>query len=114
MTEIRLSGGSDDLIEYSIITAEGTVEEEEGWLGKGPWQVMLRDEASGGELIATAEYSDGGVWWLGVRQTDDEHPIPDWPISIRQHPETPYSAELVMVCPDGTEFTPLQGDNDDD
>jgi hypothetical protein len=56
--------------------------------------------------IVTAGYVGEGTWVLGAGPAADEDTPVDTPFSqltveIKQHPETPYAADLRMLLPDG-------------
>ena len=103
MTTICFYGRSDDLIEVM------------GWKDN-PGQdreVVLRLEFSattngdekvageflvGDELLVTAIYN--GCWSFAPGQKDEETPLPEWPIRIRQEEGCPYSVQCEIDVPD--------------
>lgn len=98
MTQILISGASDDLIEYSIDGVEDEISEP-----SGTWGGVLM-APNGESLVVTARYG-GGTWALGVAKTAEDGVFPAWPISFRQSQDCKYSVELVIEAPDGTALT---------
>jgi hypothetical protein len=94
MTQIaKFYGASDDLIEV------------EGVKGADEFSAMTHTDGGvagvfnlGGKLRIRAIYD--GCWSFSVGQVDEDIAIPDWPIRVEQHPTTPYSACLIIECPD--------------
>lgn len=87
--EIKISGASDDLIEYSVDGVDEEINAEHADL-----QVISQD---GGQLQVGVDYVNPGVWAAAIRQVDDGVPVPEtWDIRVRQQPDTPYSVEVVI------------------
>lgn len=102
MSQVRIYGASDDLIEF-----DGGIYDEVNILPiGGEWHGELR--AGTGRLLVWARYANDGMWMLGISQVGDAIPLPDWPIMIRsaQGDESGYSVTLVIDAPDDVEMVP--------
>lgn len=94
MTQIAVFyGASDDLIEV------------EGVKGADEFSAWTKDDDDvagvfnvGGKLRVRAIYD--GCWSFSVGQVDEDIPLPDWPIRVRQSASVPYSVALEIECPD--------------
>lgn len=93
MQRAIFSGASDDLIEIEGVKGG---DEYSGMTGRD--EIVAGTFNVGGKLRVRALYD--GCWSFAVGQVDEDIPLPDWPISVTQHPETPYSVALVIECPD--------------
>jgi hypothetical protein len=106
---ITFSGGSDDVVTVQT----GKDVEEYYTYERGPvmWHADVTDGAI--QVVRVTALYDG-CWSFAVGQVDDDFPLPDWPISIRQDPHTRYSALLEIDAPDGAKVTniwPKGGDS---
>ncbi|OHV42221.1 hypothetical protein BBK14_11410 [Parafrankia soli] len=98
---ITFYGASDDLVEVSGCPGA----DEFNHYGNQPWR---------GDLIAPdgvamrVHLAFDGCWHVGVGQTDEGLPLPQWPLSFTSGPDESrqyapsYSAVLVVDAPDGT------------
>jgi len=91
--ELRVYGASDDLIEFA------GAHREEYNAESGVFDVL--GEKSDGVRVHV-ECTGAGTWSVGVSQIDEDFPLPDWNIRVRQGTtaEAYYSAVLVMDVPD--------------
>lgn len=92
MSVIKISGGSDDLIEHEVDGSADEINAEQATL-----QVIGSD---GGQLQVHVAYVNPGVWAVQVCQVDEDVLIPDsWDIKLQQQADTAYSVELVITTP---------------
>lgn len=100
MTELRIYGASDDLIEL-----EGAIEEELNVYDEHHFTLTAPD---GQQITIIGLYLPNGTWAFAPAITgdDDDGSLPDWNITIRQgNPdfgEPAYTTVLVLDVPDGT------------
>lgn len=90
-------GASDDLVEVEGV--KGSDEFACGWHPsnhRGPGVVAQFN--LGGRLRVFAIYD--GCWSFAAAQVDEEIPLPEWPIRVRQSTDTPYSTRLEIDVPD--------------
>jgi hypothetical protein len=103
---ITIYGASDDLIE--VAGCEGADEfNNDDWSA----DLIAPDDS---QMSVWCWYTLGGTWAVGVAQTDEEHPLPAWPIAITQapamNPDNPgYSVLLSIDAPEGTRLASLKG-----
>lgn len=109
MKTFAFSGASDDLIHCD---GEPRLDEV-NWVRDTTWLAVVATPA-GEELGVAVQYTANGVWRVSAEQTDEDHPIPDWPITTRQSPTVPYSAELVIEAPDDARVVFAAQDRDGD
>lgn len=95
MPTLTVHGASDDLIEASGI--EGA--DEYNAIDGGRLEVTGPNDQ---RFYVWCTYGNGGTWVLGVGQIDEDIPIPNWPMTLRQAETCRYSTELVIDCPEGT------------
>lgn len=95
---IRFYGASDDLIE--VEGCEGA--DEFNSYEKGP--VMWRGDlvAPGGTDQVRVHALYDGCWSFALGQVMDGHPLPEWPVTVRQHTNTDYSTLVEIDAPEGT------------
>lgn len=96
---ITIYGASDDLVEV-----DGCVGADEFNVGVN-WQGDL--VAPGTEQLRVfAEYdaARNGCWLIAVTQTDEDVPLPSWPITFSGH-DSGYSLLLSIDAPAGTRLT---------
>lgn len=99
---ITFTGGGDDNV---CVTAPGQSEEYLTYQeGSVMWRADVTGPETGQAIRVTALFDEGqtGCWSFAAGQVDDDTPMPDWPISIRQAPDTSYSALLAIDAPAGT------------
>lgn len=48
--------------------------------------------------------TDSGCWHIATGQTDEVHPLPAWPVTIEQSPDSGYSARLTVEAPADAEL----------
>ena len=84
MSEMTFQGHSDDIFE-----AAG----EEYY---APFAVIVVSD--GGQLVVRADYTQNGVWNIGVEPVDEGVPIPDWDFKIGTA-NNGYSALLTITTP---------------
>jgi hypothetical protein len=110
--KISFAGGSDDIV--TVTTPDGT--EEYYTYERGP--IMWHADVTDGAIQVVRVYAlYDGCWSFAAGQVNDDGPMPDWPISIRQDPETRYSALLEIDAPAGTKVRniwPESGEETDD
>jgi hypothetical protein len=95
--KIRIYGGSDDLIE--VEGCEGADEFNSYETGVLMWRGDLR--APNGEAMRAYALFDG-CWSIALGQAYEADPFPEWPVFIRQQPNTDYSTMAEIDAPDGT------------
>lgn len=95
---ITIYGASDDLIEVEGCDGANEFNSHE----RGP--VMWRGDliAPGGLEAVRVHAVFDGCWSVAVGQVDEDVPLPEWPVAVRQHPSLPYSAAVVIDAPAGT------------
>ena len=91
MPVMHMYGTSDDLVEVIGITGadEFNVNEQDRYAGSFNL---------GGKLRIHAIYD--GCWSFAVGQVDENIPIPDWRVRVRQSPQVSYSTCLEIEVPD--------------
>ena len=95
---IRIYGASDDLVEIEDSAGDG---DEIDCYDRGV-EILVDDPHHGG-VIVRADYAPkgaGAVWQFGLRQLDEDVPIP-WPVHIEAKG---YSVHVVIECPPGTPY----------
>lgn len=104
--KISIYGASDDLVE--VQGCEGADEFDTYNTNPSPvaWRGDLR-APDGQAMRVEALYDD--VWRLAFGQVDEDTPLPEWPLTLRQHPEIPYSVLAVIDAPEGTALINVQG-----
>jgi hypothetical protein len=107
--KIRIYGASDDLIE--VEGCEGADEFNSYQPGPVMWSGNLR--APDGEQMRAHVVFDG-CWSIALGQVDEADPLPEWPISIRQHTNTHYSTMVEIDAPDGTVLENVWPTDDED
>lgn len=109
MITFRFSGGSDDIVTV-IGETDSTSDTEEFYSNESGaimWRATVRDPEGPYAVAVTALYLDSGNWHFAAGQDSAAWPLPEWPISIRQSEDCHYSAELVIVAPDGAVLTDI-------
>lgn len=62
-----------------------------------------------GRMQITLDVDDNsGCWEIGLGQTSEAHPMPDWPVAVCQSPEDDHSARVTITTPAGTELVWIQ------
>lgn len=120
MVKIRISGGSDDLIEVDgpavdpINGLSDWAEFNSPKSNAGPIDfketllVMKRDRVPGCKVICLYD----GTWSFAPAMIDEDNPIPlSWSFSAVQSPACSYSMELIVEADDGSYVT-LQNGNE--
>jgi hypothetical protein len=103
--KITINGASDDLVE--VAGCEGADEfSSDDWTG----YLIAPDDT---QMCVHCRCEDTGCWSVGISQTNEESPIPGWPVTITQapamNPDNPgYSALLTIDAPDGTQLVIAQ------
>lgn len=111
---ITIYGCSDNLVE--VAGCDGA---DEFYVnGDSRWQGDLTSP-DGTQMRVHCWFDDDGCWQVGVGQTDDDHQLPPWPITITQQlamsPDNPgYSALLSIDAPEGTKLVNIKPDPRDD
>lgn len=91
---ISFEGASDDL---AYVIENGRPEEYDAYNGHTQFHIISRE----GQLqVTVALDADSGCWGITVGQTDEAHPLPNWPLAIEQSRDTDYSARLTITAPD--------------
>lgn len=105
----RFSGGSDDIVTVTTETDSGGTTQEFNTYEKTDvmWQCRVYGPDPDDSVDVRALYTANGAWHFAAGPCDEEFPLPDWAIMIRQCPGTRYSAELIVVAPDGSEFADI-------
>ena len=85
-------GSSDDIID---VTGCHGADEFHANHADGP--VMAKFNL-GGQIRIFALYD--GCWSFAVGQVDEETPLPEWPVAVRQSTTTSYSTELTIEVAD--------------
>lgn len=85
-------GASDDLIE---VTGVKGGDEFNAYGSKDGIHAKFN---LGGKMRIYAIYD--GCWMFAIGQVDEDILLPDWPITITQSREVPYSTQLEIVVPD--------------
>lgn len=94
-----LWGASDDLVQTSVDGLDDEFEcDGSGWSG----DLISAADGRRQEMRVHAAYVEPGVWMVGVSQTRDKMPLPNWVTTIVQSPEASYSVQMDVHCPDGT------------
>jgi hypothetical protein len=107
--EVVFSGCSDDLV--NVDGCEGGDEFQAYGNGASPHvATTFLLTGFGGAVHVHAIYN--GCWSFAVSQTDEDQPLPPWPIALRVG-ENGYSADLVITAPVGTKVSKLGEDDDD-
>lgn len=102
---ITIYGASDDLVE--VAGCKGADEfNSDHWSA----DLVAPDDS---QMSVWCWYTLGGTWAVGISQTDEDHPLPEWPVSITQQapmdPEAPgYSALLTIDAPEGTRLANIR------
>jgi hypothetical protein len=91
MQTAKFYGASDDLIEVEGVKGA----DEFTALADGPFAAVFN---LGGKMRVYAIYD--GCWMFAVGQVDEDIPLPNWPVRIKQHPETKYTVLLEIDVPD--------------
>lgn len=60
--------------------------------------IEWRLDAGAEAMVVRGQYVCGGVWMVGVRQVDEDTPLPTWPVRMASER---YSAVLHIEAPDG-------------
>lgn len=98
--KLTFAGASDDLIE--ITGPDGADEFNVHGPGQIMWSADVVDpDGSPVIRVLVLLLDDNGCWHVAAGQVDEDTPMPDWPISIRQDPTCSYAAELQIDAPDG-------------
>lgn len=99
---ITIYGAGDDLVE--VDGCEGA--DEFTATGASEWRGDLVAPGGSDQLRIYAEYdaAHNGCWLIAVTQTDEDVPLPDWPITIGTH-DRGYSTLLSIDAPPGTRLT---------
>jgi len=107
--KIAIYGTSDDTIAVGV---NGQITDEYDAYGHTPvtWAATLYDPASGGQMRVLALWSD--CWRLAFGQVDEDHAMPGWPVTLRQHPQLSYSVMAEVEVPDGTELVDVREGDD--
>lgn len=98
---LKFWGESDDLFELS--GTKGDEPDEIGCFGARNTAVLVSDGDAG--LIVVAVYAPGsgkkqpGCWSIGICQTDEDKPLPEWPMTWGIGGRG-YSVELTLEVPD--------------
>ncbi|ROO82654.1 hypothetical protein EDD29_0135 [Actinocorallia herbida] len=98
---IRISGGSDDLVE--VEGCEGADEFNCWGIGLTGWRGDLIGGTDTETLRIYAIYN--GIWTFAATASDESLPMPDWPIRITDHPDVGHSALVEIDAPAGTRLT---------
>lgn len=101
MTRYAFNGASDDLIEFSV---DGATSEQTSY-ADGPVMAHAHLVAPDGTALTVTLLLVNETWHGAVGQTDEETPLPPWPITVRQAPHCDYATEIVIDAPDGTDLT---------
>jgi hypothetical protein len=84
-------GSSDDLIEIGGVKGA----DEFNIIEDGPYIATFN---LGGKMRIHCLYD--GCWSFAVGQVDEEIPLPDWPVRVKQSGENGYSTQLEIDVPD--------------
>ena len=112
---ITIYGASDDLIE--VEGCDGADEFNVYGTYKAPSPVMWSADliAPGGDSMQVhAILTDRGCWAIAVGQSDEDIPLPSWPVTVRQHRSIPYSTVVEIAAPDGTRLDNVWPERDED
>ena len=91
MKTLQMFGASDDLIEISGIKGA----DEFNIVEDGPYIASFNIS---GKIRIHVIYD--GCWCFAPGQVDEDIPLPDWPIRIKQSKEKEYSTLLEIDVPD--------------
>lgn len=98
MTTLKCYGYSDDsaYIEYDDCSYSGDCFKR---------IAVAKLTAHDGEALVTFVYM--GTWSVGIAQTDEDVPLPEWAKNARfgVHEDSGYSVELILDVPDDTKIT---------
>lgn len=90
---ISFEGASDDI---ALVVVDGTPEEYDAYSG-AQFHIVSRT----GQMQVNVDLDDNsGCWMIGLGQTDEAHPMPDWPVSQAQSTDADYSARVSISAPD--------------
>ena len=90
--EIRINGGSDDLVEVYVDGHGDEHNAEDLTL-----QVISND---GGQVQVRMSLQPTGVWAAQVSQINEDIPVPDdWDIRVIQCPDADYSVQVAITTP---------------
>lgn len=93
--KLKFFGYSDDTFgEYGI-----TGQDFDNCGSGKPIQCLV-DCKEHGRVLIIGQYLQNGCWMAGACKVEGEDIFPDWPISISQSEETPYSVELTVEIPE--------------
>lgn len=95
--KITFYGASDDCVEV-----ESTAFTDEFNVYDDIWSGTLKSADGALRVCVGFDYTRNGCWFVGVAPAGEDQPIPDWPISITQHPEVENSPLLTVEAPDDT------------
>lgn len=99
MTQLTLTGFSDDTVEYTLEDPADTIVDE---LYDPSGSLMLRVEAPDGQALRVwAAYQDD-VWGFMILQVEEDVPLPNWKVRVDQSPDSLYSTRMTLHVPDGT------------
>ena len=99
--EYRIYGGSDDLAEVTVVHPDGKADLREFDAFDCRWAAELRHGSTGLRVHLS---TDEGCWMIGVCQLNEDTLLPAWQTRITQANNCSYSAELQILCPEGTEL----------
>jgi hypothetical protein len=101
---ITIYGASDDLVEVG-----GCKGADEFSTDNFAADLIAPDDS---QMSVFCWYDLSGCWAVGIGQTEEDHPLPGWPMKILQggaYAYSPdYSAVLEIDAPDGTRLTNIR------
>jgi len=102
---ITIYGASDDLVEV-----DGCKGADEFCTDNWSADLVAPDDS---QMSLWCWYTLGGTWAVGIAQTDEDHPLPAWPITITQapamNPDNPgYSVLLHIDAPEDVRLTNIK------
>lgn len=99
-TTISFYGASDDLVE--VRGCDGADEFNTYETGPLMWSGEVIAPGAVIGLRVYAIYDRNGTWSFAVAKLDEDVPLPDWPIRVRQSPDCEYSTALEIDAPVGS------------
>ena len=107
MKKLRFEGYSDD-----VFGEEETGITIDSYRSDSPLCFLLESKEENSKLVISGSYSPylttgHGCWNLSVCQAEEDYPIPDWNIRIKQSAETKYTPAILLDVPDDTTIKKL-------
>jgi hypothetical protein len=97
---IRICGEPGELAHVTVEGCDGAgrFEPEDRGAGILMWSAELH-ASPGGALRVHGLYD--GCWAFAIGQTDEDNPLPRWPVTFTQTPDLPGSVTVTIAAPDG-------------